>query len=116
VGQCIRFTRNGRRREPGDNQVGLTARVSAAKVVLQAEFRREGATVEQASAKAEESLDKMATQLVFGSVPPARARQSRGKPQVKVLYFRSLFEAEGEDVKAALPPADEPVQLAVFAW
>ena len=38
----------------------------------------------------------MTTQLVFGRVPAqTKARQRRGRPEVKVLYFRSLFEARG---------------------
>ena len=84
-----------------------------AKAVLQAEFRREGATVEEAAAKAEEAMEQMATRLVFGRVPAQRkARHRRAKPEVKVVSFGSLLEAnDGE----GLSPADEPVQLAMFA-
>ena len=57
----------------------------------------------------------MATQLVFGRVPVgAKARQRRARPEVKVLYFRSLFEAEEDDGKVVLP-TEQPVQLAMFA-
>ena len=91
------------------------AQLAVAKAVLKAEFRREGATVEEATAKAEEAVEKMATQLVFGRVPAgAKARQRRGKPEVKVLYFRSLFETDKDDDKPVLP-AEQPVQLAMFA-
>ena len=82
---------------------------------LQAEFRREGATAEEAAVKAEEAVEKLATQLVFGRVPAgAKVRQRRGKPEVKVLFFRSLFDAEEGDGKVMLP-AEQPVQLAMFA-
>ena len=39
----------------------------------------------------------------------------RGKPEVKVLYFQSLFDAEGDDGGTNLPPAEQPIQLAMFA-
>jgi hypothetical protein len=47
------------------------AQLAMAKAVLKAEFRRKGATVEEAAAKAEEAVEKMAmaTQLVFGRIP-----------------------------------------------
>ena len=71
------------------------AQLAVAKAVLKAEFRREGATVEEAVAKAEEAVEKMANQLVFGRVPVGtKTRPRRVKSEVKVLYFRSLFEAE----------------------
>ena len=92
------------------------AQLAVAKAVMQAEFRREGATVEEAAAKAEEAVEKMATQLVFGRVPAqTKARQRRAKPEVKVLYFRSLFEAEEDDGKVIVPATEQPVQLAMFA-
>ncbi len=92
------------------------AQLAVAKAVLKAEFRREGATAEEAAAKAEEAVEKIATQLVFGRVPAqTKARQRRGKPEVKVLYFRSLFEYEEDCEKVILPPAEQPVQLAMFA-
>jgi hypothetical protein len=57
----------------------------------------------------------MATQLVFGRVPAqTKARQRRVKPEVKVVYFRSLFDGEEDKGKAVLP-AEQPVQLAMFA-
>jgi hypothetical protein len=91
------------------------AQLAVAKAVLKAEFRKEGATVEEAEARAEESVAQMATQLVFGRVPAqTKARQHRGKPEVKVLYFRDLFAGEENDRKVALP-ADELVQLVMFA-
>jgi hypothetical protein len=99
------------------------AQLAVAKAVLRsaasavkAEFRREGATVEEADAKAEEAVKKMATQLVFGRVPAtAKAKQARSKPEVKVLYFRSLSESEEDDGKLIPPPAEHPVQLAICA-
>ena len=92
------------------------AQLAVAKAVMLAEFRREGVTTEEAAAKAEAAVEKMATQLVLGRVPAAaKARQRRGKPEVKVLYFRSLFDGEEDDGKAALPPTEQPVQLAMFA-
>ena len=83
---------------------------------MQAEFRREGASVKEATARAEEAVEKMATQLVFGRVPVgAKARQRRARPKVKVVYFRSLFEDEEDAGKAILPSSENPVQLAMFA-
>ena len=92
------------------------AQLAVAKAVLEAEFRREGATVEEAAAKAEEAVEKMATQLVFGRVPAgAKARPRRGKPEVQVLYVGSLFDVAEDDDQVILPPAGQPVQLAMFA-
>ena len=92
------------------------AQLAVAKAVLKAEFRREGATVEEAAAKAEEAVEKMATQLVFGRVPAnTKARRRQGKPEVKVLYFRSIFDAEEYDDKVTVPATEQPVQLAMFA-
>jgi len=88
--------------------------VRSATSAVKAEFRREEAAVE-----AEETVEQIIPHLVFGRVPAGvNARQRRGRPEVKVVYFRSLFEAEGDDnsdTKAVLPPADQPVQLAMFA-
>jgi hypothetical protein len=82
---------------------------------MQAEFHREGATIEEAAEKAEKAVEKIATHLVFGRVPAAaKARQRRTKQEVKVLYFRSLFGAEEDEGKVGLP-VDEPVQFAMFA-
>jgi hypothetical protein len=54
------------------------AQLTAAKPVLKAGFRREGATVEEAATKAQEAVEKMATQLAFGRVPAqTKARQRR---------------------------------------
>jgi hypothetical protein len=92
------------------------AQMAVAKAVMQAEFRREGATVEEATAKTEEAVEKMATQLVFGRAPAQRkARQSRAKPDVKVVYFRNLFEADEDDCMVIVPATEQPVQLAMFA-
>ena len=91
--------------------------LTVAKAVLQAEYRREGATAEEAVAKAEQAVEKMATELAFGRLPvPATMKRRSRQPQVKVVYFGSLFEADQADGKPILPPADEPVQLAMFAW
>jgi hypothetical protein len=58
----------------------------------------------------------MATRLVFGRVPAGvKTTQRRGKPEVKVLYFRSLFDAGEDDGKAIAPGTEQPVQLAMFA-
>jgi hypothetical protein len=93
------------------------AQLAVAKAVLKAEFRREGATAEEASAKAEKAVEKIATQLVFGRAPAQRtAMRRRGKPDVKVVYFRSLLDAEEEDGMVILAPSQEPVQLAMFTW
>jgi hypothetical protein len=35
--------------------------------------------------------------------------------EVKVIYIRSLFEAEEDEGKDFLPFAEQPVQLAMFA-
>jgi len=89
------------------------AQLAVAKAVLQAEFRREGATAEEAAAKATEAVEQMATRLVFGRVPAQRrAKRRGGEAGVKVVYFGSLLEANDGEV---LSPADEPVQLAMFA-
>jgi hypothetical protein len=92
------------------------AQLAVAKAVMQAEFRREGATVEEATAKAEEAMAQMTTQLVFGRVPEqTKIRQRRARPEVKVVYFRSLLESEEDDSEVILPSAERPVQLAMFA-
>ena len=58
----------------------------------------------------------MATQLIFGSLPArVKARQRRAKPEVKVLYFRDLLEAEEDDSKVIVPATEQPVQSALFA-
>jgi len=63
------------------------------------------------------AVERMATQLVFGRIPAQRkARQRWDKSEVKVLYFRNLFDAEEDDGKPVLPPAEQPVKLAMFAW
>ena len=92
------------------------AQLAVAKAVLKAEFRREGATVEEAAAKAEEVVEKMATQLIFGRPPmQTKARQRQVKPEVKVVYFRSLFDAE-ESAQTIAPATERhPVQLTMFA-
>ena len=93
------------------------AQPAVAKAVMQAEFRRDGATVEEAAAKAEEQVEKMATQLVFGRVPAqTKATRRRARPEVKVLYYRELFEGEvGDNDRIVLPPSEPPVQLAMFS-
>jgi len=92
------------------------AQLAVAKALLTAEFRRDGATVEEAEAKAEEAVEKMATQLVFGRVPAQiKAKQRQGRSEVKVLYFRSLFRAEENGRKMVVPASDQPVQLVMFA-
>ncbi len=92
------------------------AQLAVARAVLQAGFQHGGATVEEAAAKAEEAVEKMATRLVFGRMPAGtKARQRRGRSEVKVLYFGSLLKAEEDDGKVVLPSAEQPVQLAMFA-
>ena len=95
------------------------AQLAVARALLKAEFRREGATAEEAAAKAEEAVEKIATQLVFGRAPAQmKAKQRRGTPEVKVLYFGSLFETNKDDHNdgTLVPlPGDQPVQLAMFA-
>jgi len=92
------------------------AQLAVATAVMQAESRREDATAEEAATKAELAVEKRATQLVFGQVPAqSKGRQRRAKPEVKVIYFRSIFEAEEDDGKVILPSPEQPVQLAMFA-
>jgi hypothetical protein len=92
------------------------AQLAVAKAVMQAKFRREGATVEEAAAKAEEAVERITTHLVFGRVPAqAKPRRRQSKPEVQVLYFRSLFDAEEDDGKVIVPATEQPVQLAMFA-
>ena len=92
------------------------AQLAVAKAVLKAEFRREGATAEEAAAKAEEAVEKMASQLVFGRVPSqTKATRRRARPEVKVLYLGSLFEAGEDHSKLIVAAAEQPVQLAMFA-
>jgi hypothetical protein len=90
------------------------AQLAVAQAVMQAEFRREGATVEEAAAKADEAVEKMATQLVFGRVPAQAKGKKRRQPEVRVLYYRSLFQADESDDKVVLP-LEQPVQLSMFA-
>ena len=62
------------------------AQLAVAQAMMQAEFRRDGDTVEEAAAKADAAVEKMATQLVFGRVPVGtKARHRRAKPEVKVV-------------------------------
>ena len=92
------------------------AQLAMAKAVMQAEFRREGATVEEAAAKAEEAMEQMDTQLVFGRVPAqTKARQRRAKLQVKVVYFRNLFNGQENDGEVIVSVTEQPVQLTIFA-
>ena len=71
------------------------AQLAVAKAVLKAEFQCEGATVEEAAAKAEEAVEKMANQLAFGRVPlRTKLRQRQDRPEVKVVYFRNLYDVE----------------------
>jgi hypothetical protein len=95
------------------------AQLAVAKAVLRAEFRREGATVEEAAAKAEEAVEKITTQLVFGRIPVGvKARQRRVKPEVKIVYFRHLPELhEDADMTNATTESrtGSPVQLTMFA-
>jgi hypothetical protein len=44
-----------------------------------------------------------------------KTRPRRVKSEVKVLYFRSLFDAGEDDGKAIAPGTEQPVQLAMFA-
>jgi len=61
-------------------------------------------------------VEKMATQLVFGRVPAqTKAKRSRARPEVKVLYFRSLFDIGEDDGQVNVPATEQPVQLAMFA-
>jgi hypothetical protein len=95
------------------------AQLAVAKAVPKAEFRREGTSAEEAAVKAEKAVEKMARQLVFGQVTvQTKAKQRRiafVKPEIKVVYFRSLVDAaEGED-RMVLPPTGQPVQLAMIA-
>jgi hypothetical protein len=101
----------------------VKAVLRSATSAVKAEFRPEAANVEalsracrgQSTANAEEAVEKMTTQLVFGRVPAqTQTRQRCGKPEVKVLYCRGLFEAEEDDSKAILPASVQPVQLAMF--
>ncbi|MBN1138383.1 MAG: hypothetical protein JXM73_17475 [Anaerolineae bacterium] len=92
------------------------AQLAVAKALLQTEFRRKGATAGEAKAKAEEAVERMAPRLVFGRAPaPTKTKQRRGKPEVQVLYFRSLFDAEEDDGKVIVSTIEQPVQLAMFA-
>jgi hypothetical protein len=90
--------------------------LAVAKAVMQAEFSWAGATVEEAAAKAEEAMEEMKSRLVFGQIrAPTNCRRPRSKQEVKVLYFRSLFEAEEDNGQVILASAEQPVQLAMFA-
>ncbi|MGC9335285.1 MAG: hypothetical protein ACP5JJ_14115 [Anaerolineae bacterium] len=58
----------------------------------------------------------MASQLVFGRVAmETQAERRRSTPEVKVLYFRSLFDAGEDHRKVILPPTEQRVQLAMSA-
>ena len=71
---------------------------------------------EHNTAKAEEAVKKMANQLVFGRVPSqTKATRRRARPAVKVLYFRTLFDADEDDDDIVVLPAAQPVQLVMFA-
>jgi hypothetical protein len=79
--------------------------------------RQEGSTVEALSPTCQgEAVEEAATELIFDRVPVgAKARHRRGKPKVKVLYFRRLLEAKENDGKVMVPETGQPVQLAMFA-
>ena len=94
------------------------AQLAVAKAVLKTEFCQGGATIKEATARAEDAVEKMARQLVLGQVSiGTKARQHRAKPDFKVLYFRfrSIFDAGKDDGKAIAPGPEQPVQLAMFA-
>jgi hypothetical protein len=92
------------------------AQLAVAKAVMRAEFRREGATTSEAAAKAEEVVEKMTTKFVFGRVPAqTKARRRSAKPEVKVLYFRSLSDTKGDNDREIASTTEQPVQLAMFA-
>jgi hypothetical protein len=92
------------------------AQLAVAKAVLQTEFRRKGASVEEAKVKAEEAVQAMVPRLVFGRASAhTKAKHRRSKPEVQVLYFRSLFDTEAEDLEVS-QSVDQPVQLAMFAF
>jgi len=95
------------------------AQLAVAKAVLKAEFRREGATVEEATAKAEEAVEKLAPQLVFGRTPMGMkpTRRKRSPAQVAILYIGNLVNENqgnnGHQVAPMLPPSPgQAVQLA----
>jgi len=88
----------------GANHVLILNLEWSPETTLQAEFRREGVTVEEA-------VEKTASQLVFGRVPAqTKSRQRRAKPRVKAIYFRNLLENDeyGNEQTMALPP-DQPI-------
>ena len=67
-------------------------------------------------AEAEQAVEKMATQLVFSRVPAgAKARRRQAKPEVKVLYFRDLFDTQEDGSIVVIPPAEQPTQHVMFA-
>jgi hypothetical protein len=71
---------------------------------------------EEATAKAEEAVEKMAAQLVFGRAPAGeKTRHRRAKSEVKVVYFRSLPDTDEDQREGISPPIELPVQLAMFA-
>ena len=100
------------------------AQLAVAKAVLtDLRLPPEATAEEQAAAlqKAQEAADEITTRLVFGRGSVQRKTKRRRKPQVSVVYFRHLLEGDeggenghGKD-PVVLPPADEPVQLAMFA-
>ena len=96
------------------------AQLAVAKAVLTDLKLPANATPEQkveAEKQAQEIRREITDKLIFGRMPAelrqVKRRQSR--TEIKVLYFRGLFEAAEEDPKAILLPAGQPVQLAMFA-
>jgi hypothetical protein len=86
------------------------AQLAVAKVVLNTEFRCEGATAEETTAKTEEAVEKIVTQLVLGQLPAhTRMRRHRAGPEVKVDYLRDLVEARKGDGKAIVPATEQSV-------
>ena len=103
--------------------VPVNAQLAVAKAVLtDLRLPPEASDEEQAAAmqKAQEAVDEIAARWAFGRVS-VRKKARRRKPQVSVVYFRNLFDGDerhdngggkGQEVR---PPAEEPVQLAMFA-
>lgn len=73
-----------------DSAALANAQLAVAKAVMQAQFRREGASVEEATARAEEAVERMSTQLVFGRTPAKAKPRVRAEPEMPRCIWSGL--------------------------
>ena len=68
-----------------------------------------------AAQQAQEAIEEISSRLAFGQTPAQRRTKNMRLPKVGAVYFRNLLIPGAEDDSDGLLPADQPVQLAMFA-